>query len=38
MTLFTRTVASMATFPSDDPGLQAPVRIDIGAQLRGMWS
>jgi DNA helicase II / ATP-dependent DNA helicase PcrA len=37
MTLFTRTVASMATLASDDPELQAPVSIDIGAQLRGMW-
>ena len=38
MPLFTRTVASMATLASDDLGLQAPVSIDIGAQLRGMWS
>jgi DNA helicase-2/ATP-dependent DNA helicase PcrA len=38
MTLFTRATAPMATFASDDLGPQAAVSIDIGAQLRGMWS
>ena len=37
MALFTRTVASMATLASGDPGLQAPISIDVGARLRGMW-
>jgi DNA helicase-2/ATP-dependent DNA helicase PcrA len=38
MTLFTRTVASMPTAAGDTLAVQAPVSIDIGAQLRGMWS
>ena len=38
MTLFTRTVASMPTPVGDTLVPQAAVSIDIGAQLRGMWS
>jgi hypothetical protein len=38
MTLFTRTGASMPIAAGDILAPQAPVRIDIGAQLRGMWS
>jgi len=38
MPLFTRTVASMPTPVGDTLAVQAPVSIDIGAQLRGMWS
>ena len=38
MTLFTRTVASMPTPVGDTLVPEAAVSIDIGAQLRGMWS
>jgi hypothetical protein len=38
MTLFTRTGASMPIAAGDILAPQAPVSIDIGAQLRGMWS
>jgi DNA helicase-2/ATP-dependent DNA helicase PcrA len=38
MTLFTRSVAAMPTAAGDTLAVQAPVSIDIGAQLRGMWS
>ena len=38
MTLFSRTGASMPSAAGDILAPQAPVRIDIGAQLRGMWS
>ena len=38
ITLFTRSVASMPIVAGDTLAVQAPVTIDIGAQLRGMWS
>jgi DNA helicase-2/ATP-dependent DNA helicase PcrA len=38
MTLFTPMVASMPIAAGDTLAVQAPVCIDIGAQLRGMWS
>jgi len=36
MTLFTRTVVSMPTPVGDTLAPQAPLRIDIGAQLLGI--
>jgi DNA helicase II / ATP-dependent DNA helicase PcrA len=38
MSLFTREVASMPTGAGDILKTQAPVSVDVGARLRGMWS